>query len=130
MLIRFKTSQSQYICRACVLGEGTPESLKEAEENIVQNMDLEKIAIEDAAKDTVDDSVNLVPTDEPNNNLSNETQEVKIDPKNKTVCKYYLRRECQHGRSGKDCRFSHPKICIKFSKNGDRNGGCKKGKAC
>ena len=46
------------------------------------------------------------------------------------ICKFYTRRECQHGRSGKNCKFSHPKICPSFSRNGDRRGGCTKGRSC
>ena len=46
------------------------------------------------------------------------------------VCKYYVKRECVHGRAGKECKFRHPKICPRYAKNGDRNGGCKKGPNC
>jgi hypothetical protein len=47
------------------------------------------------------------------------------------VCKYYLRRECKYGRKGDDCRFSHPKLCPKFTKfGGRRKDGCNKGKEC
>ena len=131
MLIRFKTSQSQYICRGCILTEGNPDSLKEAEESITQNMQLEKDIIEDAAHDSsimhspegkVKDTEETGKKEENLNN--NNIQQPKIDPpKNKSVCKYYLMRECKHGRLGNACRFSHPKIWAKFSKNGDRRGG-------
>ena len=125
MLLRFKTSQSQYICQSCVLGEGSPEALKEAEENLIENMELEKAAIEEAAK-AADDSISVVPEVADNKGPG----KIRASVKNKAVCKYYLMRECQHGRLGKTCHFSHPKICVKFSKNGDRRGGCIKGKTC
>ena len=125
MLLRFKTSQSQYICQSCVLGEGSPEALKEAEENLIENMELEKAAIEEAAK-VADDSINVVPEVADDKGPG----KIRAPVKNKAVCKYYLMRECQHGRLGKTCNFSHPKICVKFSKNGDRRGGCIKGKTC
>ena len=38
MLLRFKTSQAAFVCRACVLGEGNPESLEEAAKLIKQIM--------------------------------------------------------------------------------------------
>ena len=44
----------------------------------------------------------------------------------KTVCRYFLRQECRHGVSGKDCKFDHPKLCYKFIRNGSKHGGCKK----
>ena len=57
-------------------------------------------------------------------------QDTARQHKNRPICKYYLMRECVHGRLGKECRFSHPKICINFAKNGDRRGGCKRDKNC
>ena len=50
--------------------------------------------------------------------------------KNASICKYYIMKTCQHGRLGKECKFSHPKICFKFAKNGDRQGGCKDRRNC
>ena len=46
------------------------------------------------------------------------------------VCRYYLRKECKHGRKGQDCEFDHPKMCFNFIKRGDKAGGCNKGKNC
>ena len=51
MLLRYKTSQAQYICRGCVLGEGDPESLEEARGKIEATIRAEEIVIEGAAKD-------------------------------------------------------------------------------
>ena len=55
LLLRYKTSQAQYICRACVLGEGNPESLKEAQVELTATIEREKNAINAAAlEDTKD----------------------------------------------------------------------------
>ena len=51
MLLRYKTSQAQYIYRGCVLGEGDPESLEEARGKIEATIRAEEIVIEGAAKD-------------------------------------------------------------------------------
>ena len=48
LLIRYKTSQSKYVCRAFVLAEGNSDSLKEAKENITKLMKLEEKAIKAA----------------------------------------------------------------------------------
>ena len=53
------------------------------------------------------------------------------DNKNKTVCRYYSAGKCQHGRVGSDCRYSHPKMCRKYIKNGyNIHNGCTRGANC
>lgn len=37
------------------------------------------------------------------------------------ICKLYLRQECDHGRSGRNCKYKHPKLCF-YNKY---KGGCK-----
>ena len=54
----------------------------------------------------------------PNGNRSNSKKIGDVDNddnKNKTVCRYYSAGKCQHGRVGSDCRYSHPKMCRKYS---------------
>lgn len=46
------------------------------------------------------------------------------------ICRYYRSRTCKHGPLGKDCPFNHPKKCSKFTKHGEKAGGCKKGIKC
>ena len=48
----------------------------------------------------------------------------------KKVCQYFINRNCRYGPKGDGCRNEHPKICRYFAQNGDRRGGCKKGKNC
>ena len=64
----------------------------------------------------------------PANNKKNDKTE--NNPNNKPVCRYYLRRECKHGRRGVGCDFAHPNMCFKFIQRGERPGGCSKGKNC
>ena len=50
------------------------------------------------------------------------------------ICKHYRAGRCKHGVSGKkdgSCKFSHPKPCNKFLKNGNnRRSGCTRGENC
>ena len=137
LLLRYKTSQAQYVCRACVLAEGDPTSLKEAQEGIEKLLETEEKVIREAAEDStsiVEDVVNS--SKKTDGNESTPNTDIVLDEnsnsqkKDMPICKYYLRRECQFGRLGKDCKFQHPRICQRFSKNGDRRGGCKKGRNC
>ena len=146
MLLRFKTSQAAYICRACVLGEGDPESLKEEQELIKQIIINEEKTIEAAAKDSncsIDDAMKKVENCEEtcdisetvlsvtnnvsSNVISDESARNLTKNQNKRkVCRYFLRRTCMHGAKGEACKFEHPKLCYKFIRNGSKNGGCKK----
>ena len=45
-----------------------------------------------------------------------------------THCRYYLQGRCKHGRKGVTCQYSHPKICLRYIKKGER--GCNKDKSC
>ena len=45
-----------------------------------------------------------------------------------THCRYYLQGRCKHGRKGVTCQYSHPKICLRYIKRGER--GCNKDKSC
>ena len=147
MLLRFKTSQAAFVCRACVLGEGNPESLEEAAKLIKQIMLNEEkstvIVAEDIncsidvlLKENVDGNTETLSTTGENRVVTPENQANKNerqnsnDKKSKTICKYYLQKECRYGRVGKECNFSHPKMCVKFTNNGDKKGGCKKGQTC
>ena len=49
------------------------------------------------------------------NNTSKKSDPVK-------VCSFYLNKKCRHGREGKECKFSHPKICYTFINKGKE--GC------
>ncbi|KAK3880403.1 hypothetical protein Pcinc_015086 [Petrolisthes cinctipes] len=35
-----------------------------------------------------------------------------------TVCRFYKKGVCKYGREGKNCPFSHPKVCVKFRNHG------------
>ena len=53
------------------------------------------------------------------------------DSKSETTCRFFLKGKCKHGMRGKDCKFTHPKVCNKFSKHGTRQPrGCNKGQKC
>ena len=57
-------------------------------------------------------------------------QKLREDRSGRPVCKYYMRRECRHGKRGDGCDFEHPNMCFKFIQRGERPGGCTKGKNC
>ena len=46
------------------------------------------------------------------------------------LCRFYMRKQCKHGRKGDGCKFAHPKLCLKYTTHGDMKGGCKKGSDC
>ena len=144
MLLRLKTSQASYVCRGCVLKEGNESSLKEAEEQIETIMQKEKEATESAAEASIlldgshsaadgtthnkvdeKESVNASDSDQRKDISGNPASSTK-----KPTCKFFLRRSCKHGRRGTACQFDHPKLCFKYTKNGDMRGGCKEGSKC
>ena len=144
MLLRLKTSQASYVCRGCVLKEGNESSLKEAEEYIETIMQKEKEATESAAEASIllENSQSIgdgsTPQQVENSKSVNTCEnDPKIDESGnlasstkKPTCKFFLRRSCKHGRRGTACKFDHPKLCFKYTKNGDMKGGCKAGSQC
>ena len=139
ILLRYKTSQAQYICRACILGEGDEESLKKAQEKVEQTLKAEEDAVKSAAKD--EDAVSVEEVNSQDKNRSSETKTEILNSENpikdksilvdqnkneKPICKYHIMRECKHGRLGSGCNYRHPRICFKYARNGNRGGGCKK----
>ena len=34
------------------------------------------------------------------------------------ICRFYKNGNCKHGLRGKDCKFSHPNMCQKFTQHG------------
>ena len=55
-------------------------------------------------------------------------KEIKANEDDAKICAFYIQFRCKFGRTGKDCKFSHPKICINFMKNGSK--GCDKNESC
>ncbi|KAK3879806.1 hypothetical protein Pcinc_007111 [Petrolisthes cinctipes] len=48
--------------------------------------------------------------------------------KYRTVCRFYKKGICKYGRKGKNCPFSHPKVCANFRNHGhDEKNGCRDG---
>ena len=84
------------------------------------------------------DQVNSDSNETLNNSNSSQTQqETQTDNHNRptgtgndTICRYYLKKSCNHGKKGDGCNFTHPKLCFNFIKRGDKRGGCKKGANC
>ena len=150
MLLRFKTSGAQYICRACVLGEGNAESLKSEQQGIEALLELEEQVIKAAAEadesfhdakneKTIEDAAKECnrsalegQTVEHTKQNSSSTEKENTDQVNSSpsVCKFYMQKSCKHGRKGDDCKYSHPKLCFNYIKHGDKRGGCKKGSQC
>ena len=54
--------------------------------------------------------------------------ETKKDDK---ICHFYRKGICKHGKSGENCKFSHPPYCKPFLMFGDKHPkGCNKGQSC
>ena len=47
-----------------------------------------------------------------------------------TVCKFYKKNICWHGKKGTNCKFEHPQMCVKYMKHGNTTSGCTKGLSC
>ena len=47
-----------------------------------------------------------------------------------TVCKFYKKNICWHGKKGTDCKFEHPQMCVRYMKHGNTASGCTKGRSC
>ena len=150
MLLRYKTSQAKYICRGCVLGEGDPESLNKASQDIEALMNLEektvKAAEADASFVSIDNNLAIqekrdggskeaetfskgTSVDRDAGSVTQRTVSDKAD-ESRPVCKFYLRKSCKHGKMGNGCDYRHPKLCFKFIKRGEKRGGCDKGAQC
>lgn len=52
------------------------------------------------------------------NKKTKTNKQIPSDDKKEAVCKFYLRSQCKHGRLGKDCEYSHPKICFQKLNHG------------
>ena len=138
MLLRYKTSQAGYVCRACVLVEGNEESLKEHQKIIEDIKRKEEEAIKQAV---LDDSVTHISVKEDmkdeideNEKQSRTVKDLKDSSSRENngnkICRFYLRGTCKHGKKGTNCTYDHPALCFKFTTKGDLNGGCKKGNEC
>ena len=46
----------------------------------------------------------------------------------KEICHFYVQFRCKYGRSGKDCEFEHPKICLSLMNKGTK--GCSNAENC
>ena len=142
-LIRFATSQSQYVCRNCVRSQDMDEEdfnseLTKIHEVIAkEKSSIERLNVEadsesgDGARESLTENTDSVVNDSAVNNnsgvqTSSNSNGADNSKKNQTICRFFLRRNCKHGIVGKNCDFQHPKLCHKFTKNGDKNGGCKK----
>ena len=70
--------------------------------------------------DDKSDSDQLFPT-------HNTTESVK----SQTICKFFQSGKCKHGMKGKECKFTHPNTCSKYTQYGTRQPrGCNLGKKC
>ena len=77
-------------------------------------------------KDTGDLDTNLLP----NSNQIELTKETLWRERD-DVCYSFLKGECPHGISGKNCKKFHPRICNRYRKNGSSpKYGCNKGQRC
>ena len=64
-------------------------------------------------------------------NTCSKPESVEVQKQEKKLCKYYIRKKCKYGATGKDCPYEHPKKCFKYMQNGNKSGrGCKRGNEC
>lgn len=145
LLVRFSFTQAVYNCAACVkakdLGgdedkfsdETTKiEEIIAKETSIIElaeaeaNRSSQELGGDDAAREGEETATPVDTSAVPQARTRNHGE--KVDTQNVTknaVCRYFLRQECRHGIKGKDCKFDHPALCFKYTRNGTKNGGCK-----
>ena len=140
-LVRLATSGAMYCCVRCCKTEAGEERYEEERQSINELFEREKLLIVPSTNDGHETSsgdvtsfrqlisnqeVNIVT--ETNNDATNQAIGVSTDSSasKKGICRYYLQNSCKHGPRGADCQYEHPKICFKFTSNGNRRGGCKK----
>lgn len=55
----------------------------------------------------------------------------RLLPKVATICKFYRNGNCRYGRTGKNCRYQHPKCCQRLLNHGPHSSqGCKLKNKC
>ena len=76
----------------------------------------------------------IIPLNANNNELENvgdndriaKTDNENLKEKKGTVCKFYVRGNCQFGIKGKNCHYKHPQACKKLLRHGNKKPrGCK-----
>ena len=142
ILLRFSISQASYQCNKCIEKEFIDdEKFLEASEKLKAIIQKEKEAIEaieenDTTIDVLLSAMNGttvtgdIATPEGNADETQRQPRATESTDNRAICKFYLRKNCQHGKSGLNCKYKHPKMCFKFLKHGGKSAGCKKGKQC
>ena len=57
--------------------------------------------------------------------------EMKDNGKKSQICKFYKNGTCKHGLKGKECNYTHPKMCRNFTQHGTKQPrGCNLGIKC
>ena len=53
-------------------------------------------------------------------------------PKSSEICSFFKKSICKHGLRGKGCKYTHPRLCLKFTQHGKNrsNGGCNRSDNC
>ena len=83
----------------------------------------------DASQHTDTADVNIVNV--PNSDEKHDEELGDSPVKRSTVCHFYRKGICKHGKSGENCKFAHPPYCkslLRFGK--DHPKGCNKGSSC
>ena len=142
-LVRLAVTQASFLCAKCVITKDLDNDEEKYSEELLKLREIiakEVTIIEQANLDATDrsENTNLVENSSvtsassaKNHGSPNNNSQARAAPQsNMPVCKFYLRKSCQHGRKGEGCTYSHPKLCYNYIKRGDQRGGCKKGNQC
>ena len=94
-------------------------NLAEVSADTEKNDNDEPIVIEDEREDEKEDS------------KKQEKVEKKLPKKKKSNCWFFTElNNCKHGLSGKNCEFTHPKLCAQYCRFGNGKYGCNKAGKC
>ena len=63
--------------------------------------------------------------------MSDQVDSANLNSKKEKTCLFFMKGICKYGIVGKECKYSHPKMCDKLLKHGTRQPhGCNLGKKC
>ena len=158
LLVHYNTSQCSYTCIQCVkddMGDvaynresGQLKDIIQRERLKVEEIDRLNSTTADQLNNTAGDvggtsDVNGIETgggrvqnDSSQNNSATRNEQEALDRSDvrRNICQDYLRKKCRFGKSGNvggNCPNSHPRLCFKFLKYGNRDEkGCKRGERC
>ena len=131
-----------YVCHACqpnTIPNDSDGDNKRKKKKVSKDAALSSQGRPEELPETQTEDVVLL-TQDANDKESN-TKETKYQNQNQNqhedsgsnirICRFYKNGNCKYGLKGKECKFTHPKMCRKYTQHGtNKQRGCNLGKKC